>query len=184
MRLSKSEVQDLMLVQSELNENFTVTRWDDALVKTAFLDEYSEMMRELQPEWKVWKQTEYHIKEAEVEFIDCVHFGLSLLLLRAEADEQGYIMCGHVDRPFCVRSGEFLKDITKATTSFVSWDHSYPLSLNLFIDFIEIMTDYFNMDKERFLRYFETKAQINRERVAGGYAEGNYDGKSAEIDRF
>ena len=186
MRLSKQEVESLMVAQSELNEAFTVSRWDDPLVTTAFLVEYGEMLNEIKPEWKVWKESEMSLLAAEVEFIDCIHFGLSILLLRAHEDEQGFQLGGDMcmDRPILKRTGDFLTDMNKSVTSFVSWSSSYPMSVGNFVDFIDIVTEHFTMDKERFMRFFEVKAKINRERVAQGYAQGNYTGKDDEIKQF
>jgi len=184
MRLNKDEVYELMVKQAELNSAFTVSRWDDPLVTTAFLVEYAEFMNECRSIWKVWKDSDDNVLNAKVEFIDCVHFGLSLLLLRAESDQQGYDIGIQYDRPLISEEMDFLSRVTKTTTNFVSWNNSFPLSMLNFIDFVDCITKEFRMDKEEFLRYLKIKTKINMDRVNGGYKEGTYSGKETENEQF
>lgn len=182
LKLSNNDVLIMMDIQKDLNSNFTVSRWDDSVVETALICEYSEMMNELQEIWKVWKESENRELDAKIEFIDCIHFMLSALILRRERDLDGINICLPKDSSFC--HGDFLSDLNKYFKEFLISDHSFPLSVHNFKTFVEIFTNEFEMDREEFLVFFETKKKINLERISNGYSEGKYSGKEAERARF
>ena len=181
MIIRQSTVKRLMEDQHHLNSKFNVTRWDESLVSIALQVEFAEMMNEIQTTWKNWKKVEDNKDAAKIEFIDCVHFMLSLLLIRYQNDPDGRVV--KLPRLFS-RSGDFLTDLGGTFKSFLMAESSFPLSSNKFIEFVDIMTEYLDMDEQEFIRFFETKAQINAERAAGGYAVGAYEGKSTEHLRF
>ena len=181
MIIRQSTVKRLMEDQHLLNNKFNVARWDEVLVSIALQVEFAEMMNEIPTTWKNWKKVEDNKDAAKIEFIDCVHFMLSLLIIRAQNDQDGQVV--KLPRLFS-RSGDFLTDLNGTFKSFLTAGSSFPLSSNKFIEFVDIMTEYLGMDEQEFIRYFETKAQINAERAAGGYAVGEYDGKSTEHLRF
>lgn len=181
MIIRQSTVKRLMEDQHHLNSKFNVARWDESLVSIALHVEFAEMMNEIQTTWKNWKKVEDNKDAAKIEFIDCVHFMLSLLLIRYQNDPDGQVV--KLPRLFS-RSGDFLTDLGGTFKSFLMAESSFPLSSNKFIEFVDIMTEYLDMDEQEFIRFFETKAQINAERASGGYAVGTYEGKSTEHLRF
>lgn len=181
MIIRQSTVNRLMEDQRLLNNKFNVPRWDEALVSVALHVEFAEMMNEIQTSWKNWKKVEDDKDAAKIEFIDCVHFMLSLLIIRAEKDPDGRIV--KLPRLFN-RSGDFLIDLGKTFKSFLVSENSFPLSSHNFIEFVDIITEYLDMDEQEFIRFFETKSKINAERAEGGYSDGKYRGKETEHLRF
>ena len=182
MILTYDDVSHLVTEQTELNEMFTVSRWDGPLVETALIVEYSELMAELEPLWKVRKPSQYRTSEAKVEFIDCVHFMLSLLIIRSEKDVDGLNIKLNTDSS--KTEGDFLVNVNSSFKMFLASENSYPLSKLSFIQFVDHVTEFLKMDRETFFKYFETKKNINKARVSGGYLEGTYCGKEAEALQF
>lgn len=181
MKLSNSDVEYLMAQQEQLNSKFSVNRWDDDLVETALICEYAEFMNEIQTQWKNWKKVEDNIPNAKIEFIDCVHFMLSLLLIRMENDPVGAWVTVELNTP---PHRDFLRRINRNFLEFVDARETFPLSKTLFIRFVETVTEFLGMDESEFFRYFETKKRINEERAAGGYSTGEYANKETEQQRF
>ena len=181
MILRQSTVNRLMEDQRLLNDKFNVSRWDEPLVSIALCVEFAEMMNEIQTTWKNWKKVEDDIPAAKIEFIDCVHFMLSLLLIRSQEDQDGRL----VQLPrILTRSGDFLTDLNRTFKTFLSAENSFPLSEQKFVEFVDIITEYLDMDEQEFIRFFETKSKINAERAEGGYSDGKYRGKETEHLRF
>lgn len=181
MRIRGSTVNRLMEDQRLLNDKFNVSRWDEALVSIALCVEFAEMMNEIQTTWKNWKKVEDDIPAAKIEFIDCVHFMLSLLLIRSQEDQDGRL----VQLPrILTRSGDFLTDLNRTFKTFLSAENSFPLSEQKFVEFVDLMTDRLGMTEQDFIRFFETKSQINAERAGGGYSDGSYSNKDSEYLRF
>lgn len=184
MRLTQNDVVELMLRQEQLNSCFTVSRWDDSLVSTAFLVEYAEMMCELQPIWKVWKESGMFIKAAKVEFIDCVHFALSILLIRAEDDQQGFISTFDTTKRVMNIDGDFLTKVNSDVSSLIAYKSSYPLTLLSFVDFVDDVTEFLEISEEEFYELYAKKTEINKKRISEGYSVGKYKDKDTELDQF
>lgn len=181
MKLTPQEVDFLIQEQIQINKNFSVSRWDDDLVETALITEYSEFMNELQTLWKVWKKVEDNIPNAKVEFIDCVHFMLSLMILRSKTDPEGLNI--HVECDI-LHEQDFLKRVNRCFKLFLNSENSIPSSRFYLITFVDYVTEFLDMDKTEFFKHFETKKQINIERANNGYLQGTYSGKDQESLRF
>lgn len=181
MIIRQSTVNRLMEDQRLLNNKFNVSRWDESLVSIALQVEFAELMNELQTSWKNWKKVEDDRDAAKIEFIDCVHFMLSLLLIRSVEDPEGRL----VQLPrLLTRSGDFLTDVGRTFKTFLNAESSFPLSSQKFVEFVDIITDHLGMDEREFIRFFEIKSKINAERATGGYADGSYADKEIEHLRF
>jgi hypothetical protein len=106
---------------------------------------------------------------------------LSLLLIRSQEDQDGRL----VQLPrILTRSGDFLTDLNRTFKTFLSAENSFPLSEQKFVEFVDLMTDRLGMTEQDFIRFFETKSQINAERAGGGYSDGSYSNKDSEYLRF
>lgn len=180
--LSVDDVFSLMEIQRDLNEMFDVPRWDSSIVETALICEYSEMMNEIQSKWKVWKKVQDNELDAKIEFIDCVHFMLSSLLLRHDVDSDGINIFLELDES--LGHGDFLEHINMVFKQFLVSESTFPNSVKHFREFVYLFTTTYEMSREEFFFFFETKKKINMERAASGYSEGNYSGKDLERERF
>lgn len=82
----KEKLLEMLQMQQSLNERIlkehgTEKCTDDNLYY-ALLDEIGELNHELKAEWCWWKKTQSAINYGRVleEYIDCIHFGLCMLL--------------------------------------------------------------------------------------------------------
>ena len=175
--LTVSEVTLLMKRQRELNAKFNMERWDEVIVSAAFMTEFAELLNEIPSDWKKWKITEDNEDNARVEFIDCVHFMLSLLIIRAENDPTGvntYIPMYNETTP------DHMTELMHTVKMFLISASSYPLSMLHFRRFVTIISRRLGIDNNLFYQLFEFKFRVNETRLANGYKTGDYTGKDDE----
>lgn len=193
MLVNTKELTYMFLAQEILNEKYNGKEWRDHVsigkAKIAFLDEVSEFVRELEPDWKWWsgkaQAKTIDRDKAIFELIDVVHFGLLMILHRYSLEDIVAELGRRVppESSAKVYQGDEHDNFADSVANFLKGvDFNCRVAISMLLDVIESggwMIKGLNMG-DLFIAYGK-KNKRNAERVDGGQLQGTYN-KSEETE--
>lgn len=189
--IKSDELAEMFRAQSELNDIYSGVFWRKTIsmgdFKFAMLDEVSEFMRETEATWKWYKhpskQSNNH-QNAIFEFIDVIHFALSLVLYRHDVSSIcDLVKSGNVYEPTDYVEVDDMNNLfVKAMTNFLKMvDNDMRAQMvSALINFIQVGGMMLKLEPGDIRKAYEMKYKRNLARVAGGVLTGNYDKTTEE----
>ena len=192
--VTKEELFVMFEMQEELNIKYNGTEWRKVVklgqAKIAMLEELSEFNREIELNWKWWKNPSdrtYDEQKALFELVDMIHFALLLCLRNLSVDsnkiyvedvfkhDASRLMYGKVND----QENQFIKSINLFLLDIDRQDAYY--SICGLVNIINNGGILLDLKPGEIYRAYLLKNERNHERVDGGVMTGDYD-KSKEKD--
>jgi dimeric dUTPase (all-alpha-NTP-PPase superfamily) len=191
--VTKEELSTMLEMQEELNCKYNVVEWRKIVkqgnAKFALLDEVSEFLREIESNWKWWKNPvdcNYNKQRALFELIDVIHFAMLLCLHKTSLSTNKDLVNLMLDsigsfRLMYGKVNDQENQFVKSITNFMGAVDNYN-EYNTVCGLINIINNggiLIDLKPGEIYQAYLMKNARNHNRVTGGIMTGDYD-KSKE----
>lgn len=165
----KEKLLEMLEMQKTLNEDILAkhgkAKYNLNNLNLALLDEVGELVHELKGDWCWWKftQKEPDITKVKEEFVDCIHFGLCLILEYKEGRFGAFIYDAMLNNYHCV------KDIRPDLYEVIENTLSLYYSINYRIANLFYLGERLGFSFNEIYEAYVEKNKINFKRLKEGY---------------
>lgn len=165
----KKQLEKMLEMQKNLNEDILAkhgkAKYNLNNLNLALLDEVGELVHELKGDWCWWKftQKEPDIAKVKEEFVDCIHFGLCLILYYPIGK------FGAFDYDAMMNNYRYTKDVEPDLYEVIESVLSLYYSINCRIANLFYLGERLGFSFNEIYEAYVEKNKINFERLKEGY---------------
>ena len=162
------QLKELLEMQRVLDENILrekgITEYPLDNMKIALFVELGELMNEFPTKFKHWKSSAVDNREKGlVEYVDCLHFALSLANYYSEDSEKYILPYNAVEIQVSIESNTYMATLNKIV-NYMDWNNIFYAFVYLFV-----LGNKLGFTWEEIYSAYKKKNEVNYQRLRNGY---------------